>query len=33
MSRGALTTPLLILPFGVKPTAAVGTDLAYATIT
>jgi len=30
---GALMTPLLILLFGVKPTTAVGTDLAYATIT
>ena len=30
---GALMTPLLILVFGVRPTTAVGTDLAYATIT
>ena len=30
---GALMTPLLILFFGVRPTLAVGTDLAYATIT
>ena len=30
---GALMTPLLILVFGMKPTVAVGTDLAYATIT
>ncbi len=30
---GALMTPLLILAFGVQPTTAVGTDLAYATIT
>jgi len=30
---GALMTPLLILLFGVRPTLAVGTDLAYATIT
>lgn len=30
---GALMTPLLILLFGVKPTTAVGTDLAYATLT
>jgi hypothetical protein len=30
---GALMTPLLILVFGVRPTLAVGTDLAYATIT
>lgn len=30
---GALMTPLLILVFGVRPTLAVGTDLAYAAIT
>jgi uncharacterized membrane protein YfcA len=30
---GALMTPLLILVFGMQPTAAVGTDLVYATIT
>ena len=30
---GALMTPLLILFFGVRPTLAVGSDLAYATIT
>jgi hypothetical protein len=30
---GALMTPLLILLFGVRPTLAVGSDLAYATIT
>lgn len=30
---GALMTPLLILVFGVRPTVAVGTDLAYATVT
>jgi hypothetical protein len=30
---GALMTPLLILIFGVRPTLAVGSDLAYATIT
>jgi len=30
---GALMTPLLILVFGVRPTLAVGSDLAYATIT
>ncbi|TFH30043.1 MAG: sulfite exporter TauE/SafE family protein [Myxococcales bacterium] len=30
---GAVMTPLLILLFGVRPTMAVGTDLAYATIT
>jgi hypothetical protein len=30
---GALMTPLLILLFGMRPTMAVGTDLAYATIT
>lgn len=30
---GALMTPMLILVFGVRPTLAVGTDLAYATIT
>jgi uncharacterized membrane protein YfcA len=30
---GALMTPLLILVFGVRPTLAVGSDLAYATLT
>ncbi len=30
---GALMTPLLILLFGVRPTLAVGSDLAYATVT
>jgi len=30
---GALMTPVLILLFGVRPTVAVGTDLAYAAIT
>lgn len=30
---GALMTPLLILLFGVRPTLAVGSDLAYATLT
>lgn len=30
---GAIMTPLLILLFGIQPTHAVGTDLAYATIT
>ena len=30
---GALMTPLLILVFGVRPTLAVGSDLAYATVT
>ena len=30
---GALMTPILILLFGVRPTLAVGSDLAYATIT
>ncbi len=30
---GALMTPILILLFGIRPTHAVGTDLAYATIT
>lgn len=30
---GALMTPLLILFFGIRPTTAVGTDLAYATLT
>jgi uncharacterized protein len=30
---GALMTPVLILLFGVRPTLAVGSDLAYATIT
>jgi uncharacterized membrane protein YfcA len=30
---GALMTPLLILLFGIRPTLAVGSDLAYATLT
>jgi uncharacterized protein len=30
---GALMTPILILLFGVRPTLAVGTDLAYASVT
>jgi len=30
---GALMTPILILVFGIRPTLAVGSDLAYATIT
>lgn len=30
---GALMTPILILFFGIRPTLAVGTDLAYAAIT
>jgi uncharacterized membrane protein YfcA len=30
---GALMTPILIVVFGVRPTLAVGSDLAYATIT
>lgn len=30
---GALMTPLLILLFGVRPSLAVGSDLAYATVT
>jgi uncharacterized membrane protein YfcA len=30
---GALMTPMLILFFGIRPTTAVGTDLAYATLT
>jgi uncharacterized membrane protein YfcA len=30
---GSLMTPLLILVFGVKPTVAIGTDLAYAAVT
>lgn len=33
MGGGALMTPLLILILGVKPTVAVGSDLAYAGIT
>ena len=30
---GSLMTPVLILLFGVHPTAAVGTDLLYAAVT
>ncbi|MGI8580209.1 MAG: sulfite exporter TauE/SafE family protein [Solirubrobacteraceae bacterium] len=30
---GSLMTPLLILVFGIKPTVAIGTDLAYAAVT
>jgi hypothetical protein len=33
MGGGALMTPILILFLGVKPTLAVGTDLAYAAVT
>lgn len=33
MGGGSLMTPILVLLLGVKPTLAVGTDLAYATIT
>ena len=33
MGGGSLMTPLLILVAGVKPTVAVGTDLAYAAVT
>ena len=33
MGGGSLMTPLLILVFGVKPVVAVGTDLAYASVT
>ena len=30
---GSLMTPMLILVFGVTPTTAIGTDLAYAAVT
>ncbi len=33
MGGGSIMTPLLILVFGIKPTVAIGTDLAYAAIT
>lgn len=33
MGGGSLMTPLLVLLFGVKPTVAVGTDIAYQAIT
>ena len=33
MGGGSLMTPLLVLLFGVKPTTAIGTDIAYAAIT
>lgn len=33
MGGGSLMTPILVLLLGVKPTVAVGTDLAYASIT
>jgi uncharacterized membrane protein YfcA len=33
MGGGSLMTPLLILVFGIKPVVAVGTDLAYASVT
>ena len=33
MGGGSLMTPLLVLLFGVKPTLAVGTDIAYQAIT
>lgn len=33
MGGGSLMTPILVLVLGVQPTLAVGTDLAYATIT
>ncbi len=33
MGGGSIMTPLLILVFGIKPTVAIGTDLAYAAVT
>jgi uncharacterized membrane protein YfcA len=33
MGGGSLMTPILVLVLGVQPTVAVGTDLAYATLT
>jgi uncharacterized membrane protein YfcA len=33
MGGGSLMTPLLVLLFGVKPTTAIGTDIAYAAVT
>src|SRR5262249_61988344 len=33
MGGGSLMTPLLVLLFGISPTTAIGTDIAYAAIT
>src|SRR5829696_8257499 len=33
MGGGSITTPLLVLIFGIKPTTAIGTDIAYAAVT
>jgi uncharacterized protein len=33
MGGGSLMTPLLVLIFGIKPTTAIGTDIAYAAVT
>jgi uncharacterized membrane protein YfcA len=33
MGGGSLMTPLLVLLFGIKPTTAIGTDIAYAAVT
>jgi uncharacterized protein len=33
MGGGSIMTPLLVLLFGVKPTTAIGTDIAYAAVT
>jgi uncharacterized membrane protein YfcA len=33
MGGGSIMTPLLVLIFGIKPTTAIGTDIAYAAIT
>src|SRR5215216_5113301 len=33
MGGGSIMTPMLVLLFGIKPTTAIGTDIAYAAIT
>jgi hypothetical protein len=33
MGGGSIMTPLLVLIFGIKPTTAIGTDIAYAAVT
>ena len=33
MGGGSIMTPLLVLLFGVKPTTAIGSDIAYAAVT
>src|SRR5262245_59849223 len=33
MGGGSIMTPLLVLIFGIQPTTAIGTDIAYAAVT